>query len=199
MGVGVVKGFLVYLRGSGRGRVEEDVSLTLIDGADGVTAMEGALMVGTGRGAEDSLTEMVGMSEGRLMMGALKLWPRVMEGGSLTEMLGTACVVETLLKRPRGGAVVGAGESLTEMVGIGGATPIVGMLPDRPWLKVGVSLTEMEGMLETDCGLLNLLLLADRASLTAMLGIGGCGLADEDGSAYGSVGTGGAGSLDGSA
>lgn len=96
-----------------------------------------------------------------------------MEGGSLTEMLGTACVVETRLKRPLGGAVLGAGESLTEMAGIGGVTPIEGMLPVRPWLVDGVSLTEMVGTFDTDWGLLNRLLLAGRDSLTEMLGRGG--------------------------
>lgn len=145
----------------------------MMDGAVEVTEVEGALIDGTGRGAVGSLTEIVGTSVGRLMTGALKLWPRVIDGGSLTEMVGTACVVDTLLKRPRGGAVVGAGESLTEIVGMGGETPIVGILPDRPWPEDGVSLTEMVGIVDTDCGLLNLLLLAGRASLTAMLGIGG--------------------------
>lgn len=169
---------------------DEGVSLTVMDGADEVMAVEGALIAGTLLGAEGWLTEIVGTSEGRFMTGALKLWPRVIEGGSLTEMLGTAWVVETLLKRPRGGAVVDAGESLTEIVGMGGVTPMAGMLPDRPWPETGVSLTEMEGMLETDCGLLNLFLLAGLASLTAMLGMGGWGLADEDGSAYGSAGSG---------
>ena len=89
-------------------------------------------MVGIGLDAGGSLTEIVGTLVGRLITGALKLWPLVMEGGSLTEMLGTACVVDILLKRPRGGAVARAGESLTEMVGIGGVTPIDGMLPLRP-------------------------------------------------------------------
>lgn len=103
-----------------------------MDGTEGVTEIEGALIVGTGLDAGGSLTELIGTSLGRLMTGALKLWPRVMEGGSLTEMLGTACVVETRLKRPLGGAVDGAGESLTEMIGIGGVTPIEGMLPVRP-------------------------------------------------------------------
>jgi hypothetical protein len=147
--------------------------LMAMDGTEGATEIEGALIVGTGRDAVGSLTEMVGTSLGKLMTGALKLWPRVMEGGSLTEMLGTACVVETRLKRPLGGAVDGAGESLTEIVGIGGVTPIEGMLPVRPWPVDGVSLTEMVGMFDTDCGLLNRLLLAGRDSLTEMLGIGG--------------------------
>lgn len=142
-------------------------SLTAMDG------IEGVLTVGTGLGAVGSLTEIVGTSLGRLMTGALKLWPRVMEGGSLTAMVGTACVVETRLKRPRGGAVDGAGESLTEMVGMGGVTPIEGMLPVRPCPVDGVSLTEMVGMFDTDCGLLNRLLLAGRVSLTEMLGMGG--------------------------
>lgn len=145
----------------------------VIDGTEGVTAIEGALIVGTGLDAGGSLTEIVGTSEGKLMTGALKLWPRVMEGGSLTEMLGTACVVDTRLKRPRGGAVLGAGESPTEMVGIGGVTPIEGILPVRPWPEADVSLTEMVGMLDTDCGLPNRLLLAGRDSLIDILGIGG--------------------------
>lgn len=147
--------------------------MTLTDGTEGVTAIEGALIVGTGFDAGVSLTEIVGTSVGRLMTGALKLCPLVIDGGSLTEIVGTACVVETLLNRPRGGPVAGTGESLTEMVGIGGVTPIEGMLPVRPWLGVCVSLTEMVGMFDTDCGLLNRLLLAGRDSLTDMLGTGG--------------------------
>ncbi len=133
----------------------------------------GALMVGSGLVDVGSLTEIVGTSPGRLITGALKLWPLVMEGGSLTEMVGTACVVDTLLNRPRAGEVLGAGVSFTEMVGIGGVTPIEGMLPARPCLEVGVSLTEIAGMVDTDCGLLNRLLPAGRASLTAMVGTGG--------------------------
>ena len=172
----------------------------MMDGTEGVTEMEGALIVGTGRDAAGSLTEIVGTSVGRLTTGALKLWPLVMDGGSLTEIVGTACVVETLWKRPRGGAVVlGAGESLTEMVGIGGVTPIEGMLPVRPWPEDGVSLTEMVGMFDTDCGLLKRLLLAGRDSPTDMLGIGGCGRVDGDGSAYGSTDTGGVADTDGKA
>jgi hypothetical protein len=159
-----------------------------MDGTDGLTEIEGALSFGGGRGAEGSLTEMAGTSAGRLMTGALKLWPRVTEGASFTEMLGTACVVDTLLKRPRGGAVDGAGVSLTDIVGIGGVTPIAGILPDRLFFRDGVSLTEMVGMTDTDCGLPNRLLLAGRASLIAILGIGGWGRVDGGGSAYGSVG-----------
>ena len=160
----------------------------MMDGTDGVKDIEGALSFGGGRGAEGSLTEMVGTSAGRLMTGALKLWPRVTEGASCTDMLGTAWVVDTLLKRPRGGAVDGAGVSLTEIVGIGGVTPIAGILPDRLFFKDGVSLMEIVGITDTDCGLPNLLLLAGRASLTAILGIGGWGRVDGGGSAYGSVG-----------
>lgn len=102
-----------------------------MDGTEGVTEIEGALIVGMGLDAGGSLTDIVDTSVGRLMTGALKLWPRVMEGGSLIETRGTACVVDTRLNRPRGGAVVGAGESLTEMVGMGGVTPMEGMLPVR--------------------------------------------------------------------
>lgn len=100
-------------------------------GTEGVTAIAGALIVGTGLDAGGPLTEVRGTSEGKLMTGALKLWPRVIAGGSLTAMLGIACDVETRVKRPRGGAVDGAGESLTEMVGMGGVTPMEGMLPVR--------------------------------------------------------------------
>lgn len=144
-----------------------------MDGTEGATEIEGALIVGTGLDAEGSLTAILGTSLGRLMTGALKLWPRIMAGVSLMEMLGTACVVATLLKRPRGGAVAGAGESLTEMVGMGGVTPTEGMLPVRLWLETGVSLTEIVGILDTDCGLLNRLLVARRDSVAEMLGVGG--------------------------
>ena len=67
-------------------------------------------------------------------------------------------------------------------------SPIAGILPDRLFFKDGVSLMEIVGITDTDCGLPNLLLLAGRASLTAILGIGGWGRVDEGGSAYGSVG-----------
>jgi hypothetical protein len=139
-----------------------------------LTEIEGALIVGTPLiGAGESLTEMVGTSEGKLMVGALKLCPLVIAGGSLTEIVGMAGVVGALLKRPRAGAAAGVGVSLTEMVGIGGITPMDGMLPVRPCPCDGVSLTEMVGMLDTDCGLLNRPRLVGRDSLTAMLGIGG--------------------------
>lgn len=160
-----------------------------MDGTEGVTDIEGDFIVGSGRCAGVSLTEMVGISDGRLIAGALKLWPLVTEGDSLTEIVGTACVVEILLKRPRGGAVAGAGVSLTEMLGTGVVTPAEEMLPLRPWLDVVVSLTEIVGILDTDCGLLKRPRLAGRDSLTDMLGTGGWGRDDGVGSAYGSAGT----------
>lgn len=44
-----------------------------MEGTEGVTETVGALIVGTGRDAVGSLTEIVGTSLGRLMTGALKL------------------------------------------------------------------------------------------------------------------------------
>ena len=46
-------------------------SLMAMDGTEGVTEIEGALIVGTGRDDVGSLTEMVGTSLGKLMTGAL--------------------------------------------------------------------------------------------------------------------------------
>lgn len=48
--------------GSGSGRVEPAAPLTLIEGTDGVTEIEGALIFGPRAGAGASLTEMEGIS-----------------------------------------------------------------------------------------------------------------------------------------
>lgn len=64
-------------------------------------------------------------------------------GDSLTDMLGIGGVT------PMEGTVIPlrrAGVSLTDMLGIGGVTPIDGTLTWPPLLEAGVSLTEILGM-----------------------------------------------------
>lgn len=150
--------------------------------------MAGGFTIGRALDVDASLTEIVGISDGRLTTGALKLCPLVIDGASLTAIVGTACVVDTLLNRPRAGAEARVVEALTEITGTGGETPIDGILPLRAWPEEGVSVTEMIGIVDTDCGLLKRPRLAGRVSLTDILGMGGCGR--DDGSAYGSAGTG---------
>ena len=95
-----------------------------MDGTEGVTEIEGALILGPRAGAGDSLTEMVGMLGVTEMEGAFASHP-----------------------------LFGAGESLMDMVGMGGVTPIDGtfILEFRPLpgplIDIdGVSDTEIVGM-----------------------------------------------------
>jgi hypothetical protein len=98
--------------------------LTLIEGTEGVTEMDGALIFGPRAGAGASFTEMLGMGGVTPIEGTLLL--RLLGAGdSLTDMLGIGGVTPMLgVLRPR----LGAGDSLTEMLGTGGLTPIDGTL-----------------------------------------------------------------------
>jgi hypothetical protein len=106
--------------GSGNGRVEPELPLTLMEGTDGVTDIEGALILGPREGAGVSLIAMVGI-------------------------LGVTEIDGALTSRP----LFGAGDSLTDMLGMGGVTPIDGTLTFEPRSLVG-PLTDIDGVSETD-------------------------------------------------
>jgi hypothetical protein len=72
--------------GSGSGRVEPVEPLTLIEGTDGVTEMDGALIFGPR--ATGSFTDIVGISGVTEMDGTLGSRPLLGAGESLTEILG---------------------------------------------------------------------------------------------------------------
>jgi hypothetical protein len=92
-----LKGFELWFFGSGNGRVEPVEPLTLMDGTEGDTEIEGALIFGPRDGAGAPFTAIVGMSGVTAMEGTLALRP-----------------------------LLGAGASLKKMLGIGGVTPIEG-------------------------------------------------------------------------
>lgn len=101
-----------------------------MDGTEGVTDIEGALIFGPRGGAGDSLIEIVGIS-------------------GVTEIEGG------LTSRPLFDAVY----PLTDMLGIGGVTPMEGVFtlgprPVGPLMEMdGVSETEIVGMEGADAGL----------------------------------------------
>jgi hypothetical protein len=111
-------------------------ALTLIEGTEGETEIEGGLAFRPRAGAGESLTDIVGISGVTLIEGAVI--PLLNgEGVSLTDIPG---IEGALLLDPRFGAV----DSLTEMVGTSGVTLIEGDV--MPLLKLGVSLTNMLGI-----------------------------------------------------
>jgi hypothetical protein len=91
------KGLELWFFGSGNGRVEPAEPLTLMVGTDGVTEIDGALILGPRAGAGAPLTAIIGTSGVTAMEGTLALRP-----------------------------LLGAGASLKEMLGMGGVTPIEG-------------------------------------------------------------------------
>lgn len=124
VGVPRPNGFEAWCAGFGSGRTEPVLPLTLMEGTEGVTEIEGALGVAPRLGAGDSSIAMVGI------LGATET-----EGGLTSRLL------------------LGAGDSLNEKVGIGGVTAIDGdlelgarLLPGRLIDVEGVSETEIVGM-----------------------------------------------------
>ena len=120
--------------GFGNGRVEAAgpkpvCPLTFMLGTEGVTDIDGALILGPLAGVGDSLTEIIGIS-------------------GVTE-------IEGALILPR---LFGAEDSLTEMLGIGGVTPIDGTFTPLPRVVApltvidGVSEIEIVGMEDAETG-----------------------------------------------
>jgi hypothetical protein len=130
--------------GSGSGRVEPPCPLTLMVGTAGAETVG----MGLGRpllGAGELLREMLGMG-GVIPIEGTILCPRALAGRltdiagvSETEMVGIEGA-EAGISRP----LLGAGDSLTDMLEIGGVTPIDGVLIPRP-LDTGDSLTDILG------------------------------------------------------
>jgi hypothetical protein len=139
------KGLALKFFGSGSGRVEPPWPLTLIVGTAGAETVG----IGLGRpllGAGESFTEMLGIG-GVTPIDGNMLYPRVLTGRltdiagvSETEMVGIEGA-EAGISRP----LLGAGDSLTDMLGMGGVTPIDGVFIPRP-LDTGDSLTEILGI-----------------------------------------------------
>jgi hypothetical protein len=115
------KGLEAWFLGSGSGRVEPVVPLTLIEGTDGVTEIEGALIFGPRTGVGASLMAMIGIS-------------------GVTEMEGTFAL------RP----LLTAGDSLMDMLGMGGVTPIEGAFTLEPRLLLLGALTDIDGVSDTE-------------------------------------------------
>jgi hypothetical protein len=175
--------FALLAFGTGRGRVDaagpNRDALILIEGTEGVTDTDGAGFLENRPGAGDWLTDIVGTSGVTLMegvviplfnagvsltdihgmRGALNLDPLLGAGESLTEIVGMLDVVMPLLN---------PGVSLTDMLGMGGALNL------DPLLAVGESLTDIVGISGvTDIEGAVIPLLSAGASFTEMLGTGG--------------------------
>lgn len=121
--------------------------LTLMEGAEGVTEIEGGLNLDCRAGADGALIEMTGILGVTEIEGALNLLPRAGAGASLMEMVGTLGMTEIvgMLVLPD---LLAAGTSLTEILGIGGVTPTDGTLTPNP--RLGGPFFGTEGVSEID-------------------------------------------------
>ena len=112
--------------GFGSGRVDFVGPLTLIEGTEGETDMEGALTCDLRGGAAGSFTLIVGTEGVTDMEGALTLDPCDDTGDSLTDIVGMDGVTDiegafTRAPPPRGPLTEIDGVSWIAIVGMGGA------------------------------------------------------------------------------